>query len=164
MVPIQNIYYSIKESPEKKFSRLDWAVRKVGSIEGQMFQDATVETSKPWIGELNQQDFSLRLIEPREKINFIRKYVPIVVKGKIIGYKNGSIVEIKLRFSLITLIILLAVYSLTIYKVLDIFIHDLYEQTGGAIIMYAIIPIFLTIVLKVLLNKVEEKLDFLFRD
>ena len=160
MIPVREIEYQTKESPERSFSRLTWVVERVDRLIGQLLTNHTIDTNRQWVGTLDKETLKFGIIEPSNfwRLNFFQ----VIVRGKVFEDNGESIVSIKLKLGWYTLIMFLAIYGLTVFMISMIVVDFNLENLSRALIWLLLFPGLGTLFLNRKLNKIERKLDELF--
>ena len=73
MIPIRKIVYDSDEDAKQLFSRLTWVVERVDRLWTQLIFNATVNTTRSWVGSYDKDKMTFAIIEPRSffSMNFI---------------------------------------------------------------------------------------------
>lgn len=160
MISIRHKEYELRENPELAFTRLEWAVETVDNFESQLISNLTIETSRPWVGVLEKDILRFRIIEPRGLFSF--NFFQIVVRGKFYQIEEGSMLQIKIRLGIYTLLTFILIYLVTLF-----FIYDLLTTTESItvtreMIWFVFFPTLGTFLLNMKVNNVDKKVRELF--
>lgn len=159
MISFKVIEYELNESSDSVFSRLTWAVKRVDSLNRQLLSNYTKQTSKDWIGALDEKSKQFALMEPSGILTFFP--LQIILRGKILGVNEQSLIHVRFRLGWHTFMFYTIIYIASAFVIgLTITSGDIYEVWNG--VVWLLFPILLTYLLFQRMKKIESKLDFLF--
>src|SRR5262245_55058592 len=118
MFSIREMDYETQEESERAFSRIPWVVEKVNNLSWQLISNRDISTNRPWIGEYDKDKMEFGLVEPR---SFFRpQFLQFVVRGKITVSDGKTIINIKLRLGIHTLVMFSLVYLMAVYMIAEV--------------------------------------------
>lgn len=160
MISFKEIEYDFDQNSDLVFSRLTWAVTRVDSFNKQLLSNFTKQTSKDWIGTLNERNHEFSLMEPSGSLTLFP--LQIILRGKVIETNNRSIINIRFRLGWHTLSFFTLIYLTSAFAIGISIASGESQEILNALIWLFTFPTILTYLLYRRMKKIESKLDFLF--
>jgi hypothetical protein len=158
MLTIRKRVYHSNSKRDLILSRLDWKVEKVKRLTNPLFGHLTTYTKKTWVGKIDRESWKFRIIQtghffsPRIlEGNFFQLFVHGYIEDE--GERSKITMEFRLGWNNVLFFILL--YLFVINQVVVTYIN---QGDLSSVLMLAFVPIVVTLLLIIQLNRTENKL------
>ena len=162
MIPIRTRTFESDENADIAISRLDWKVEKVKRLTNPWFL-STVDTSRPWVGQIDKDKREFQIIQTAPYFSpriLDGNFFQLPIYGQIVDEGLKSKIILKFRLGLNTLVLFIFIYLFPLVTASLFFKAD--SDNWRGLIFSFIIPVFLTLLLTLQLNRTENKLIDLF--
>lgn len=158
MLTIREIEYTTEKKPEELLSTLKWSVERVDSLFGQLLTNLTTDTSKHWIGTINEEKLKFSLITPSTILN--PKFFQVILSASIGQAGPESHINLKVQLGWHTAITFIFIYAVTLLN-LFLWISSDQQPEGltGVIIFLLIFPGIGSLILFRKIKKMERKFE-----
>lgn len=167
MATIRKRTYISKNNYQDVFTRVRLDVENVETLTNPLLGNVTVDTNKPWVGNINSGEGTFEAIQTNSSVLPLRffegNFFDIFIHGEVSVEDHKTIVDVKFKLGWTYTLIFLMVYVFPIMLTIK-FINkgdwDSIEDLTFWFLAFNLIP---TLLLFVQLNRIENKVADLVR-
>lgn len=163
MLPVRNRIFQSEEDADFMFSRLDWRVEKVQRLTNSLLKNSTIDTDRPWVGRINREkkEFEITQTSPFFSPRLIEGiFFTLFVYGRIRSEGQKSEIVLKFRLGWMTTALFVFMYLSPVVVLVSSWSGR--EADWNSIFLSLLVPMFLTFLLIIQLNRTENRLIDLF--
>ena len=143
------------------FTRVRLDVERVATLTNPLFGNLTVDTTKPWVGNVNSSDGTFEVVQTNSSVLPLRflegNFFDIFIHGEVSADNDRTVIDVRFKLGWFYVLTFVLVYVFPIMLTIQFISQGDLDSIKGLTFWFLVFDVIPTLLLVVQLNRIEIK-------